>query len=524
MIPLKLLQINGIMRKTNVKAIYQNGQVWVPIVFIVHYLGGQVTWSESTQRVMVESYKPVIIKDSKLNKLVRSSIGILDGDLLKCDLELINVLSASNKGIADLEGIQYLSNLVQLDLSNNMIKDIAPLRQLTKLNTLYLKGNQIDDYSPLAAIYNQLSIRDFNMSIGVYDKKLETEIRMKIGKLSGALTHEDMQKITELDLSNKGIADLQGIQFLTNLRKLNLTGNNIRNISYLKNLILLEELTLNENKVDDIKALSSLTNLEQLDLLGNQISDLSPLANLAKLKQLSVMDNKVNDISSLRNLMNLEILVLQNNGISNISDLGKLVNLKELYLGNNKIRDISMLSNLINLEILNLKSNQISDVSSLKYMFYLKELYLSANPVTNYSVLMDLATKLKVRDFLLDITVLKFYIDKSTYNINNEEKQMDIAPMIKGGRTFLPVKYVAEALGANVIWDDVNKRITVLLGNDKIEMVLGDNKALVNSEERIMDVAPFVENGRTLVPLRFLSESLGCTVDWNPDLRSATLY
>ncbi len=531
---------NGIIKKTSIKTINQQDQLWVPIVFLVEYLGGQATWSSLTHRVIVESYKPVVFKDKNLSEVVRSSIGISEGDIFKFDLDLINILVIPNKNITDLEGIQYLSNLVHLDLSNNMIKDVTPLRQLTKLNTLYLKGNQITDYSPLAAIFNQLNLRDFSIELGIYDMNLESAIRLKVGKPSGTLTLNDMQSVTELDLTNKGIKDLQGIQYLTNLKKLNLTGNNIKYIDNLKNLILLQELSLNQNSIENIQALRYLKNLEQLDLLSNQISDLSPLVELVKLKQLSVMENKVKDVSSLKNILNLEILVLQNNEISDISSLGYLVNLKELYLSQNKIKDISMLESLTNLETLHIMNNEISDISPLKNMFGLRELYQEGNLINEYSSLSDLLKYLERHDLplsdLISIpeptsspvndleVVLRFYIDKPFYYLDNKKMDMDVAPIIKGGRTFLPVKYVAESLGATVKWDGTERKITVILGSEKLEMVLDKDIAIVNGEIKSIDVPPFVENGRTLVPLRFLSETFGCKVDWDSDLRCATLY
>ncbi|OPZ94418.1 MAG: Internalin-A precursor [Firmicutes bacterium ADurb.Bin419] len=540
------ITINGIIKKTNVKTIFQQEQIWVPIVFLVEYLGGQATWNELAHRVIVESYKPVLFRDMYLNEVVRSYIGNPEGDIFKCDLEPINTLVIPNKNITDLDGIQSLSNLNYLDLSNNKIKDVTPLRELTKLNILYLKGNQISDYSPLAAIYNQLNLRDFNMEFGIYDRNIESEIRAKAGKPSGKLSLEDMQVVTELDLSNKGIVDLQGIQYLTNLRELDLTGNNIKFIDNLKNLTSLQELSLNQNSIENIQALSYLKNLEQLDLFSNQISDLSPLAELVKLKQLSVMENKISDVSMLKNLLNLEILVLQNNEISDISSLGNLVNLKELYLGQNKIEDISMMGTLSGLEILMLKDNKISDITGLKDLHELQELYLNGNPVTDYSVLANAGIVLKKSDFeaptiIPDITggpqtmptpdsesgpevVLRFYIEKPFYYLNNKKTNMDVVPIIKGGRTFLPVKYVAESLGANVEWEPVERKITVTLGKDILEMVLDKEMAYVNGQEKKIDVPPFVENGRTLVPLRFLSETFGCTVDWDPDLRCATFY
>ena len=592
--------INGIIRKVNIKAAYEQGQIWVPIVFLVEHLGGQATWSELTRRVMVESYKPIVYKDKNLETAIRSSAGITAGNIFKCDLNLLNTLVVTSSGIIDLEGIQYATNLVHLDLSNNKIVDVTPLRQLTKLTTLYLKGNPVADYSPLAAVYNHLNLRDFNMKFtGIYDKNIETAIRTKIGKLTGDLTLEDLAGITELDLENKAVVDLQGLQYLVGLKKLYLRENNIQFIEPLKNLIELEVLALNKNSIENIKPLSYLKNLVELDLYGNKVTDISPLIELPKLKQLSLMENKVSDVSKLGNLVNLEILVLQNNEITDISNLKNLVNLKVLYLRQNKITDISMLGDLTNLVTLVLQNNQISDVTGIKDLKNLEELYLSSNLVTDFSALKDLCTRLKKYDFpdpnansttqvtpvqtlavgitaspdatptpatqptsitptasiqptltpgatasiqptatpdatsgpvstdastIIGEVVQRFYIDKPFYFVNDKKLSMDVSPIIRNGRTFLPVRYVAESLGALVEWSEPEKKITVILGDTKVEMLLNTDLALVNGETKLIDVPPFIESGRTLVPFRFLSESLGCEVEWDDDLKCAIFY
>lgn len=591
--------INGIIRKTNIKAIYEQGQIWVPIVFLVEHLGGQATWSELTRRVMVESYKPILFSDKNLEAAIRSSTGVTEGDIFKCDLDLVSTLVVSDIGITDLEGLQYASNIIHLDLSNNNITDVTSLRPLTKLTNLYLKGNQIDDYSPLAAIYNQLKLRDFNMDfIGIYDINVEIAIRAEIGKFNGDLTLEDMQAVTELNLENKGISDLQGMQYLTNIKKLYLRGNNIKFIEPLKNLTDLEVLALNNNKIEDVKPLSYLKNLVELDLQGNKVSDVAPLTGLAKLKQLSLMDNKVSDISKLGNLVNLEVLVLQNNEISDISALQSLVNLSLLYLSQNKIVDISILGELYNLEILVLKDNQISDVKGIsdqKALPKLRELYLSNNLITDFSPLQVLSERLTKFEFLdsnntsintttnpentsdikssptatqgvqptpntttgilptpsatadnqpdttQDVAiepepsdgasaglgeeiVQRFYIDKPFYYVNDKKLNIDVAPIIRNGRTFLPVRYVAESLGAEVGWNQTERKITVSMRDSKVEMLLDTDIAMVNGEAKMIDVSPFIEKGRTLVPFRFLSESLGCKVEWDDDLKCASFY
>jgi len=104
---------------------------------------------------------------------------------------------------------------------------------------------------------------------------------------------------------------------------------------------------------------------------------------------------------------------------------------------------------------------------------------------------------------------------------------MDTAPVIKDGRTLLPIRYVAAPLGAEVLWDPDTRKVTISNNGTKIEMWIGKNTALINGVEKKIDpdnsqVAPVIlPPGRTMLPLRFISENLGCQVDWNGDLREA---
>lgn len=593
--------VNGRKKQVNIKVVYEQGQLWVPIVFMVEQLGGQATWSQATRRVMVDSYKPVVFNDKKLESAVRAVSGIAQGNIFKADLDQVTNFSVVNNGITDLEGIQYLTNLVRLDLSNNNISNISPLRQLVKLNTLYLNGNKVGDYSPLAEFYDQLVMKDFELKISIYDQKLEAIIRAELKKMSGELTLKDLGSIKELNLSNKGILDLQGIQYLTGLRKLDLSKNNISVLDPLKNLINLEVLYLNNNKIENIKALSYLKNLSELDLTGNKISDVSPLGELVKLKQLGLTDNNIKDISKISELVNLDVLILKGNQIIDISPLQKLVNIRELWLGQNKITNISVLEKLVNLDFLILKDNNISNVSSLRKLYKLKELYLAGNPITDYSPLKDLYKRLEKTDFpdpslspdpevsstanptgnstqsptasakvsptasstasptpsqkasatpsakvsstaaltpskdisptatptpapVAEEKVLRFYIDKPFFYKDDERVEIDVAPIIRSGRTFLPARYVAESLGGTVIWNNVEKKVTVILGNRTVEMLVNSDMSSVDGVPKLIDVPPFIEEGRTLVPFRFIAESLGCEVSWDSTLRCVTLY
>ncbi len=153
------------------------------------------------------------------------------------------------------------------------------------------------------------------------------------------------------------------------------------------------ELDLSNNQITDISSLGSLTNLTELDLSFNQITDISFLSSLTNLTTLNLSINQITDISSLGSLTNLTELNLRWNQITDISFLGSLTNLTELYLDENQITDISALRSLTNLTALYLSDNQITDISALRSLTHLTTLDLSDNQITALCVLGELAQK-----------------------------------------------------------------------------------------------------------------------------------
>jgi uncharacterized repeat protein (TIGR02543 family) len=206
------------------------------------------------------------------------------------------------------------------------------------------------------------------------------------------LTKHDVAGITGLSgtkLSGTAeISNLQGIENLTNLTQLDISGNQISNIAPLANLTNLTLLDLGNsymggNQVSDISPLSKLTNLTYLGLVKNQVGDISPLSNLTNLTQLLLERNQVGDIRPLSNLTNLTSLDLNNNQVSDVSPLAKLTNLTGLGLDGNRVGDISPLAKLTNLDYLDLDNNQVSDVSPLAKLTNLPELHLDGNRVSD---------------------------------------------------------------------------------------------------------------------------------------------
>lgn len=98
----------------------------------------------------------------------------------------------------------------------------------------------------------------------------------------------------------------------------------------------------------------------------------------------------------------------------------------------------------------------------------------------------------------------------------------DVPPMIKDDRTLVPVRGVFEALGINVEWDGDTKTVTAVSqdGNTTVSLTIGETTATVNGEENEIDVPAQIINDRTMVPVRFIAQSLGCYVGWNNELRT----
>ncbi len=100
-------------------------------------------------------------------------------------------------------------------------------------------------------------------------------------------------------------------------------------------------------------------------------------------------------------------------------------------------------------------------------------------------------------------------------NVFGESKVNDVAPIVKNNRTMLPARFVAENLGATVEWDAENRVVTVKNATVTIKITIGSDIATVNGVEEKLDSPAFIENSRTYTPVRFIAEKLGATVEWN---------
>jgi hypothetical protein len=256
--------------------------------------------------------------------------------------------------------------------------------------------------------------------------KLESIVREKLNYYSKPIYRSQLLAFVELDLSNRDIQDLTGIEHFRNLEVLNLRFNavlDVRLLGSLKNLRILDlgynhltdlnsagfddlrnlkivHLNLDHNtklsgegkeiRLSNLNPLKNFTSITNLSLVDNHIKDISPLANLSKLKELNLRENRIEDISGIRELSSMIYLNLHSNpNLLDISPIHNLVNLETLILRNVPVGDqLDAFENLTSLQRLNLRNCGISDVSFLATL--MAKGALQDNPEINIQAYLDI--------------------------------------------------------------------------------------------------------------------------------------
>lgn len=112
-------------------------------------------------------------------------------------------------------------------------------------------------------------------------------------------------------------------------------------------------------------------------------------------------------------------------------------------------------------------------------------------------------------------------IDQKKASIGEEKVQLDAAPFISPeGRTLVPIRFVSEAMDNEVDWKPGTREVII---NNDIVLQIDSVNAYAKGEQVILDTAPVIVNGRTMVPIRFISEVLGYEVGWNSETREVTI-
>ncbi|MBR1737530.1 MAG: cupin domain-containing protein, partial [Firmicutes bacterium] len=122
-----------------------------------------------------------------------------------------------------------------------------------------------------------------------------------------------------------------------------------------------------------------------------------------------------------------------------------------------------------------------------------------------------------------DKNYLSMIIGSKTIAVNGEEQSIDTAPVIKNGRTLLPIRAIIETFGGSVNWAANDKTTAITYGENVVTLTVNSTKAFVNNNETDIDAAPIIIDGRAFLPIRFVLENLGFAFDWNEETKTVTI-
>ena len=122
--------------------------------------------------------------------------------------------------------------------------------------------------------------------------------------------------------------------------------------------------------------------------------------------------------------------------------------------------------------------------------------------------------------FREDTNFLKLFLGQRYIWLDQAPFPLDIAPFIKNSRTMVPFRAIGTIFGAEVNWDGINRVVTYKKNDIRIEIPIGTNFVYINGNKVSIDQGAVIESGRSFVPVRFISEQLGAIVKWNSSIQS----
>ncbi len=121
------------------------------------------------------------------------------------------------------------------------------------------------------------------------------------------------------------------------------------------------------------------------------------------------------------------------------------------------------------------------------------------------------------------ITTIEVYIGKNTGTVNGKTTTLEQGAVIKNGRTMVPLRFITDAMGATLAWDAATKTANITLADNKIALTIDNAVAKVNDYDVALDAPATIINGKTVVPVRFVAESMGATTAWDATLKKVTV-
>ena len=123
--------------------------------------------------------------------------------------------------------------------------------------------------------------------------------------------------------------------------------------------------------------------------------------------------------------------------------------------------------------------------------------------------------EMKIHIFKLSSLVLKIWINNPIGYVNNKKIELETPPIIVNNRTMVPLRFIIENFGGDIYWNSTDSSIKIVFPEKEILMWVNNSTAYINGKKYILDSPPIIIGGRTLVPVRFVVEALGAYVFWN---------
>jgi hypothetical protein len=123
-------------------------------------------------------------------------------------------------------------------------------------------------------------------------------------------------------------------------------------------------------------------------------------------------------------------------------------------------------------------------------------------------------------------TIISLTVGSPRMTVNGTVKAIDALgtrPLISNGMTMVPIRAIIESLGGSVGWDTATRRLDIRLGSRTVTVWVGKTTAKVSGSSTTMSTAPAIIGGRTMIPLRFAAENLGCLVGWDQASKGVTV-
>lgn len=273
----------------------------------------------------------VTFEDEKLALFIKEQLGInLSTDLTVRDLQrlvFLDIPASQGSEITSLMGLEYATNLQELNLSSHHVSDISPLLGLFNLKKLDLSGNILSSISGL----------------------------------------ESLSSLEELNLSGTLIDDGFSISALTKLKKLNVANNNLADSSFLGSLNSLEELNLSNNPISEVR-LGANHSLKKLSVSLTNITGLNSITTLTQLESLDISETGIEQLDGIEALSKLKTLNFDGTSISDIKVLSNIKTLVEVSGDRTKVSDFSPISHVpvISFNDIELKMNATVNGQYLK--------------------------------------------------------------------------------------------------------------------------------------------------------------